>query len=300
MTVNPLGALRAARGRWPVKRGEGGFTLVELLVAIFIFAIVTAVAFSAVWQFSSVATYANTEFTTTNNTNVTVGLLNNYLEGAAYPAAPSAPAWAVALDTPIAIACPDEVLFWGASPSGNYQAGSYGWTFIWLSPYNPAKIVPVPTTGNGFSSFELYQLKAVFFPSGNGTAATLYDATNSGSSCPTTAPSPTPRSGTSITNLSDVALPQGSYNALPANSSSVFSYVSGNPGSTNQYVWMGQPGYVAQSVVGIAIRLNVSPTPGYPITVTSTQDAMQLSAVTSNSGLCALQDLAVSWCPSSG
>ena len=252
-------------GQW-VKRSTGGtesgFSLIELMVASFIFMIVLGMVFVTT---DSVMTTSTTAFAGSNETVLAgqtgeelssyindanlfgAGMLTSssvpkcsvawcYPNGKAVPGrsllyAPTPPAGS----NPLVLACPEEMLYWGVSQPAGSTSVYPAWYFIYAgtSPGSPPGI---------------YTLKMISFPPGSGYAATLVGQVKS-TGCPSSVPTGVAAAinsamstngvsdaltGEPVSNLlidtNDLYIPPSSpYNT--DNASSLFKYVSLSPGT---------------------------------------------------------------------
>ncbi len=256
--------------------GEGGFTLIEMLIATFVFAVVMSMAFISISRMMNTATPGVASVRATDAAESVTGALVTQLEGAAYPTASSGLSAAsiasiLPLDSPVALACPEEIMFFASPPSPSSTPASPEW--FW------AFVTNVPGVAGPLAA-NRYELKEIEFKPGNGYANTIFQ--NQGS-CPSSPPnngliSSVESAGTNMpaetrSLYMDISAAVGGYNgtgtlASGAPEPQVFTYLNGTTGFTCPANGSSCT-YTANQVVAVGIHIMVRRRPQDPIGLAS-------------------------------
>jgi prepilin-type N-terminal cleavage/methylation domain-containing protein len=162
-------------------QSEGGFTLVEMMVAVFVFAVIISMVFVSINRMESGAVATASGIHATDSAESVTNVLVTQVEGAVYPSGSDLSAQSQAtilpLDSPVAVACPEDILFYASppSPSSTPASPEWFWAFVTTVPG-----ITGPLAANR------YELKEIEFKPGNGYANTIYADQ---SSCPGNPPS---------------------------------------------------------------------------------------------------------------
>ncbi|MCL4434758.1 MAG: prepilin-type N-terminal cleavage/methylation domain-containing protein [Actinobacteria bacterium] len=278
------------------KAPEDGFTLVELLVVMIIFSIISITVAITLTNTEVLTNSALATVHGTDSSTVVTNTLLSLLEGSQYPPSSGAGSWATTdgLDSPVVVACPEEVLFYASPPSATSSVSPPVWVYAYVRPY-PAGSPPAYKN--------IYRLKVVTFSAGSGLGQTIYGATNTCPSSPPAISLANMPSGSHVPVLSySLYLPLDSqpYNApyepssdTPAgndqipNPPAVFGYVNGNYGN----IWTDVPGssgsassFQLADIVAVRLFVESKPVTAGGATVTTYQ--AQLSSVVNNPNTC--------------
>ncbi|MHB8263603.1 MAG: type II secretion system protein [Acidimicrobiales bacterium] len=284
------------KSRPKVPLSEGGFTLIELIVVMMIFSIISVmVAITLI----NTERLTNSGLATVHGVDSSVAITSSLLpllEGSQYPPTTGPGSWAASLESPVVVACPEELLFFASPPSASGSVSSPVWVFAFATP-SPA--------GSPLAYRNIYVLKVVTFPPGSGVAEGIY-GTNKG--CPNTPPTEPALPGGSLMPVASYSLylplngatypcpcpyndyaitgtpPSDALTSPPA----VFGYVNGNWGN----IWTDVPygPYDATSGIAlsdiIAVRIYVTTKPVTASKATTTSYQAQLTSVVNNQNTC--------------
>ncbi len=258
----------------PPGRGESGFTLVELMVAIFIFAVVISIVFVSMDRMETSGTAGLSSVRATAGAVSVTNTLVPQLQDAVYPTSSdlssASQGTLIPLNSPVVVACPEEVLFFASPPSGTASPAPPEWFWAFL--------IPTPGAAGPLAA-QSYTVEELEFQPGHGYANTIFQ---SDGTCPASAPSsgligavkgapggrlPIDTSGIYM----DLSASAGGYNGTTGSSgtpeSQLFTYLNGSTGLKCPANQAGGCSYAPNDVAAVGINVTVKRRPLSPVGV---------------------------------